>query len=613
MIGARAKFLLPCARLKHDYMKNFLRLGVSVAIMAGAISVQAQERYLDEIFDDSEIVTQFNQTYGINVDYLKNPNLLDPQFLGTNAAQIQAEHNQIRDSILAGAAANIPISFFLPYDSDQSTIIKLTDPQTPFNMLKMDVYMPNPAVDAETARPVMVYIHTGNFLPKAINGGVTGAKDDSAAVELCRQWAKRGYVVIAPNYRLGWNPAQGTSQFTKTYTLLNAVYRAMLDVKQAVRVARSQAATLEIDPTKVAIYGQGSGGYVALAYNSLDSWEETDNIKFNQGQPINIIDTSVVGNLEGQGGLLNFYSYQGAGAPGDPGNSGIAACVNAGGALGDISWIDGNEAPFITIHAVRDQFAPFDTGTVIVPTTNELVVDVNGPNTFMPFANSFGVNDAWRNMPAQRQDGSFDEVTLRARSLYGRTFNNIPLININDPVTVSNDAEGLFALELPEGEGSPWEWWGVTDFENYYDALTGAGITISFPKANILAGAAQSNPNSKATSLLYIDSIQQYIHPRLMLSMQIGNWEVLSVDEVELLDQTTSVYPNPSNADVFMTSTEAPITSYQVVDLQGRVVMNQRTVNAFNTSFSVNHLPAGIYFVQLNMNNQQIVKKLIRE
>ncbi|HIG58882.1 MAG TPA: hypothetical protein EYQ21_05765, partial [Flavobacteriales bacterium] len=72
----------------------------------------------------------------------------------------------------------------------------------------MDVYAPTG--DVETDRPLIIYLHTGNFLPQYINGGATGNKDDNAAVEICSRFARMGYVVASIDYRLGWNPLAAT-------------------------------------------------------------------------------------------------------------------------------------------------------------------------------------------------------------------------------------------------------------------------------------------------------------------------------------------------------------------------------------------------------------------
>ena len=73
----------------------------------------------------------------------------------------------------------------------------------------MDIYEPT---DGSTKRPLIIYLGTGSFLPRYINKTPTGAKDDSATAEMCRQFARKGYVVASISYRQGWNP---TSQDVK--------------------------------------------------------------------------------------------------------------------------------------------------------------------------------------------------------------------------------------------------------------------------------------------------------------------------------------------------------------------------------------------------------------
>ena len=101
--------------------------------------------------------------------------------------------------------------------------------------LVCDIY--EPAGDTETDRPLMIYIHTGNFLPQYLNGSAVGTKSDSVAVELCSRYAKMGYVVASIDYRLGWNPLAAT-QSERTYQLINAAYRGVQDARTAVRFFR---------------------------------------------------------------------------------------------------------------------------------------------------------------------------------------------------------------------------------------------------------------------------------------------------------------------------------------------------------------------------------------
>lgn len=599
-------------------MKKQLLCALAFAIgLTNVTSVTAQERYLDEIFTDAEIVkAQSNELYGINVDYMGNQSLLSDAYVNANIVQIQTEHDEIRDSLLAGIQGgytpDIPIKYYTPYSLDPSTEIKLINPLpdnppanlNPFQQGMMDMYMPNPSIDPETERPVIVFIHTGNFLPKGVNVAVSGNKDDSVSVELCKQWARRGYIAVAANYRLGWNPNPGVPQSEKTKSLLNAVYRAITDIKQVVRGVRVNAASINADADNIMLYGQGSGGYVALAYNFLDRWEETNLPKFDPDATGNVvIDTNLVGQPSGFGGVLNFYQYQML--PQVPAT--VSLVANAGGALGDKSWIEGKaeEAPVVTFHSFRDEFAPFETGTVIVPTTQEPVVDADGPNVFMPIVNSFGLNDAFATLPG------VDAYTGRARSLYGATFtSDLPAgFFPGGSVTVSNDAEGLFTIESPLGYSAPWEWWSEADFTAYYNYLDQLGIALQ-PLNSILTSAADGNVNQKASSLMYLDSIQGYLNPRIMRAAQIGNWEALSTEELGENTPSLKFYPNPTSGIINFTG--ATVNNLEVINLNGQVVKMAQP-NVATGYVDVSDLPSGLYIVKSTTESGTETSRIIIE
>lgn len=575
-------------------MKKLLLIGgVTMSFISTSIQSNAQMRYMDEIFTDAEIEVVSNITYGTNVDIMLNTQLLDPDYITLNQSRIVSEMTTLKTAYQSGT--QISANFYTPYALDTTTIVKISD-------LKMDVYKPMSSVDTLANRPVMLYVHTGNFLPTGINGGPQGSKSDSAAVEFCKQWAKRGYVAIAANYRHGWNPTAtgATGEIIRRATLLNAVYRAIHDMKQVVRVVRldaKNANTYGINGEKIALYGQGSGGYVAVAYNTLDKSAEMELPKFSiPGGGGSFINEALVGGIAGEDGLLNMYYSNGETLE-------IQACINAGGALADISWLEGNiEAPMISIHAIRDAFAPFDTGTVIVPTTGENVVDVNGPNMFITKAVALGLNDSFKDLQLT------DPYTASARAKYGKSFNDIPTININDPVIVDNSAEGLFALDLAENNGAPWEWWSLSDLQALESYYTSIGVTISATDIN--SNALATNPTmSKAQALTYIDSIQGYIHPRIMMAMEIGDWEIVSVNEVAI-NNVFRIAPNPANEEINITSLNGNLKTIEIYDLTGKVVYFEKNNSPIKT-VNVSHLLKGIYLVKVLSENGEKVEKLI--
>src|SRR5690606_29502488 len=104
--------------------------------------------------------------------------------------------------------------------------------------------------DTETARPLVLYFHTGNFLPfrnpanpsqLGFNNSCGGERTDSAAVEICTRLAKMGYVVASVDYRLGWNPLASTD-VARRFGIINAAYRGVQDARTAIRYFRKSVA-----------------------------------------------------------------------------------------------------------------------------------------------------------------------------------------------------------------------------------------------------------------------------------------------------------------------------------------------------------------------------------
>ena len=67
------------------------------------------------------------------------------------------------------------------------------------------------------------------------------------------------------------------------------------------------------------------------------------------------------------------------------------------GGAADISWLEAGDIPIVSFHCEKDQYAPIDTGDVIVPTTGELVVEVMGVRTVQHYSNLYGNNDVFLN------------------------------------------------------------------------------------------------------------------------------------------------------------------------------------------------------------------------
>ena len=112
------------------------------------------------------------------------------------------------ENIVYGNAPDLPFWFWVESNTED---IDLT----------MDIY--EPAGDTLSNRPVIVFAHTGSFF--------SGHNELDDVVALATAAAKRGYVAISFNYRLGLN-------VFSTYSGERAVYRAVQDGGAVIRYLR---------------------------------------------------------------------------------------------------------------------------------------------------------------------------------------------------------------------------------------------------------------------------------------------------------------------------------------------------------------------------------------
>ena len=420
--------------------------------------------------------------------------------------------------------------------------------------LVFDLY--KPSGDVATNRPLVIMIHTGSFLPAIINQTPTGSMRDSATAEMCRRFARRGYVVASVDYRTGWNPTAigAAGQDIRTGTLLQAVGRALQDVRACVRYFKKDYATngnsYGIDTSKIILGGQGSGGYVAFAtttiHDTLEVWlpkffASTDNASYGFAAGASYWLSFIWGDFDGNGGNPAYNN-----ANNSPGYTGdVAMMFNLGGAMGDSSWISSGDVPMLAFHVVGDPFAPYGEGTVVVPTTGDPVVDVSGSHTAIRKATELGNNNSFNSFPYA------DPFTARA-----------DLIN--------DGYDGLFPfyMSITQAQAGPWEWFDSTTTVNYaiaYGLGSAAGTAI-------YQNAKLTNPDmSKAKGMAYIDTIMGYACPRIVNALGLN----VGVNNLDPVQNTFSIYPNPATSSAYLkleNGVRDENITVTVTDISGRTV-----------------------------------------
>jgi len=444
--------------------------------------------------------------------------------------------------------------------------------------LTMDLYSSSGNTDA--AKPLVIFLHTGNFLPRYGNNGPTGARDDSATVAFCKKLAQRGYVVASMSYRLGWNPVS-PNESVRRETIINAAYRGVQDLAACVRFFKKSVKAgnaYAIDSTKIAVGGQGTGGYITLAYATLDRQAEIRLEKFYNldAKRWMVEDSLKMGDrfgfkIPGTPGALVIENHKGH-------TSDVQIAFNFGGALGDSSWLEKGSLPIISVHGIQDPFAPYNLGVVSVPGTNPPlnVVDVSGSFDVMKRTNNFGNNSSYK--------GKVNDIyTWQANKL-------------------NKGLDGLFPIAGAANGSGPYEWWDTT-------AIKALGLPNT---ATILANGNASNPLhklfGKTRAMLYIDSMMGYVAPRLAVSL--GMVMSVGVSNADLASNVT-VAPNPATSQIIIHNNwnEHKLLSAELVDMNGRVIQNMN----LNSDHNVIDLkaPAGVYMVRMIFNNGVGMKKLV--
>ena len=139
--------------------------------------------------------------------------------------------------------------------------------------LFMDLY--KPMGDDNCKRPCLVMVHGGAF--------IEGNRSEVSLVSICREMAKKGYVVASIDYRLGnhkrnfYTPYALCDNFSNrciyvadSSEVIRALYRGMQDTKGAIRFLKERASQDSTDTENFFVGGESAGGFIATTVGFMD-------------------------------------------------------------------------------------------------------------------------------------------------------------------------------------------------------------------------------------------------------------------------------------------------------------------------------------------------------
>ncbi|MGE0637652.1 MAG: carboxylesterase family protein [Bacteroidia bacterium] len=415
--------------------------------------------------------------------------------------------------------------------------------------LKMDIYLPHcDDLLHESKRPLLLWIHGGAFL--------AGSKEDASITNLCKQFAKRGYVTAGINYRLGfisddaaWNcnyPNYSCVFAADSAEWIRAMYRGIQDGKGALRYLINRYDDFRIDTANVFVAGESAGAFIAMGIALLDTaverFPQTYQIAdatlphpnsytctYNTGQTFsgNGIPRPDLGGIEGsiEPTTIN-YTLKGVG--------------NMYGAMAAdlLKYIPANKPkPAIySFHQPCDLVVPIDSNRVMAGITWCLT---NGYNCY-------GIT----NTP----------------KVYGsRTISNWNTVN-NYGYSIQNE---------------------FTNVNFPYNFLFGQASCAD--QANNPCHAYDSPPlreNNLASFFADLITTNPVCEPSLVSSDNSFNFD----------EPLISVYPNPAT-DILKVNTKTNTINYLIIiDCYGKIVFSKKSVNSPYYNVNIANLPAGLYF-----------------
>jgi len=219
----------------------------------------------------------------------------------------------IQEDVVYGNAPDLPFIFLFEWNTVDID-------------LDMDIY--TPIGDTLINRPVIVFVHTGSFF--------SGHNELDDVVDLATSAAKRGYVAVSINYRLGVN-------VISTYSGERAVYRAVQDGGAAIRYLREFPEEFGINPDAIFMWGTSAGALLALHLSYLGDG-----------------DRPVATYGSGSDPDLGCSICEGNDYVHDPRPNAMVSCW---GAIGLLDWIDADDTvPAIMFHGTLDPIVPFNAG-----------------------------------------------------------------------------------------------------------------------------------------------------------------------------------------------------------------------------------------------------------
>lgn len=420
--------------------------------------------------------------------------------------------------------------------------------------LLLDVSYPSNDAPGSCGRPMALIIHGGAF--------AAGSKNDNSIVRLREDFAKRGYVAVSINYRLGYFPTDVSKNCNiPNWNCLNladssewirAWYRGVQDAKGSLRYMLNNKASYDIDASNIFVFGESAGAFISYGVGFLDFWEEKPD------------DCAALNDVPSP--HQNYYS------PCIQGSAYDIPIEDMDLSRPDLGSIDGplnpSSEPFVikgvgsmyggVFTNLFEQFSYFEAPRLyIFHQPNDLIVPIGSNKVFAGFnscavaTNCVSIQDRPIVYGGQGVDNLIDDLT----------FSN-PLIPEVLYESTNNNSDCLGQVANPSTGGH--------QYDSYWNRTTNMAAFFA-------AGIDENDCSTLSTSLN--SNLKMY------------------------------VYPNPSDGKVKIEHAFEQVT-VSVVSLQGKLITSINNVKP-NSNLDLTFLNNGTYLLVINSPSSKLTKRII--
>lgn len=209
-----------------------------------------------------------------------------------------------------------------------------------YQNLYVDIFQPQS--DTFSRRPLIILAFGGSF--------TFGFRQSPDIVQICKAFAKKGYVTASIDYRVGFDGGNSNDTDTNQF---KALMRAAQDMRASIRYFYKDAATVNtfrIDTHQIFIGGVSAGGFTALnlAYGKADT--------LSRARP-GFVDQALldVGGITGVSGNAGYSEK-------------VKGVINLCGAIADTVWLMPGDPILCGVHGTSDSLVPcyFDSAKAAV-------------------------------------------------------------------------------------------------------------------------------------------------------------------------------------------------------------------------------------------------------